>query len=133
MGTDKSLGEQQTSLELADDSIRLQPADPVATETRKQMGYRLFLSPVESTELPAAKLPRQFSTRSILLFTAVVAIASTLIQQVELGVLAGICGVVAVAYLGILCWGAVRHPIAWAVLWLLLACYTMLAMLGVGS
>lgn len=130
MDADESLGEQHTSSEPADDSIRLQPADPAATETRKHIGHRAFLPPVEPTEQPDAKLPRQFSTRFILLVTAVVAIALTLIRQIEPSLLAGSCGLVALVYLGILCWRAVRHPIAWAVFWLLLACYSMLVIRG---
>ena len=127
MDGDESLGEQHAASEIDDDSIRLQPPSPVATETRKQMGHRPFLPPVEPTEPPRAKLPRQFSTRFILLATVAVAIATTLIVQVKPGVLAGSCGLVALAYLGVLCWRAVRHPMAWAVFWLLLACYSMLA------
>ena len=133
MDEHESLGEQHVSSELADDSIRLQPADPVTTETRKHMGYRAFLPPVQPVEDSRAKLPHQFSTRFILLFTAFVAIASTLIRRVEPGILAGSCGLVALAYLGILCWRAVRHPIAWAAFWLLLTCYLMLVIRGVGS
>ena len=102
MDVDESFGEQRASSELADDSIRLKPADPVATETRKHMGHQLFLPPVEPTEQPFAKLPRQFSTRFILLVTAVVAIASALIRQVEPSMLAGSCGVVAL--------GVFRNP-----------------------
>ena len=133
MDVDDPFGEQHASSELADDSIHLQPADPIATETRKQIGHRAFLPPVEPTDNPSAKLPNQFSTRFILLGTVVVAIASTLIRQFEPGMLAGSCGLVALAYLGILCWRAVRHPVAWAVFWLLLACYSILAIIGVGS
>ena len=132
MDVNDSLGEQRASSELADDSIRLQPVDPVVTETRRHIGHQLFLPPVEPSEQPFAKLPRQFSTRFILLVTAVVAIASMLIRQVEPSMLAGSCGLVALAYLGILCWRAVRHPIAWAVFWLLLACYSMMAIRGTG-
>ena len=132
MDADESFGERQAVSELADDSIRLQPADPVATETRKHMGHRAFLPPVEPTEPPRAKLPHQFSTRFVLLVTAGVAILSTLMRQVEPSILAGSCGLVAMAYLGILCWRAVRHPIAWAVFWLLLACYSMLVIRGTG-
>ena len=132
MDVDESRGEQRASSQLADDSIRLQPVDPVATETRKHMGHQLFLPPVEPTEQPFAKLPRQFSTRFILLVTAVVAIASALIRQVEPSMLAGSCGLAALAYLGILCWRSVRHPIAWAVFWLLLACYSVMAIRGTG-
>ena len=133
MDVEESLDEQHSPLEIADDSIRLQPADPVATETRKHMGHRPFLPPVEATEQQGATLPRQFSMRFILLVTTVVAIVSTLIRQVEPSILAGSCGLVALAYLGILYWRAVRHPTAWAVFWLLLACYSLLAILGTGS
>lgn len=133
MDGDESFGELHAVSKLADDAIRLQLADPVATATRKHMGHRAFLPPVTTTELPRARLPHQFSTRFVLLVTAVVAILSTLMRQVEPSILAGSCGVIAMAYLGILCWRAVRHPIAWAVFWLLLACYSMLAIRGTGS
>ena len=133
MDVDESHGERHASAEHDDGPILLQPPSPIATETRKHIGHRPFLPPVDPIEEPRAKLPQQFSTRFILIFTVVVAVVLKLIQQVEPSILAGSCGVAALAYLAILYSRSVRHPIAWAAFWLLLVCYSMLAIRGAFS